>query len=123
MIGCGSGSSGALGGHAAGAEHPMGLLIYPGGIEADFEDRLLAHLEIVITAKLRRDESFAFSWTQTQDTGGGRMKIWLHPSVPLSYKFFGGRQPAINRAWVDALMVSASSQSGLQVVAEPDQQG
>ncbi|MWV48025.1 ATP-dependent DNA ligase [Rathayibacter sp. VKM Ac-2803] len=97
----------------------MGMLNYPGGIEAPFEDRVLAHLEIVITAKLRRDESFAFSWSQGQELGGGRMKIWLHPSVPISYRFHGGRQPAINRDWIEAMMIAASSQSGLQLVPEP----
>ena len=38
----------------------MGQLIYASTFEARFDDRVLAHLQIVIVAKLRRQESFAF---------------------------------------------------------------
>jgi hypothetical protein len=45
--------------------------------------------------------------------------VWIHPSVPLVFRFFGGRVPAIDRRWVDALMQTASSASGLHLVPEP----
>ena len=40
----------------------MGKFIYDGNIKVDFEDRLLAHLQAVIMAKVRRGESFPFTW-------------------------------------------------------------
>ena len=34
----------------------MGKFIYEGGVRNDFEDRLLAHLQVVVGNKLRRGE-------------------------------------------------------------------
>ena len=39
----------------------MGALVYETMV-IPFEDRLLAHLQIVIVNKLRRGESFVMSW-------------------------------------------------------------
>jgi hypothetical protein len=98
----------------------MGKLIYgPQGAEFDFEDRLLAHLRIVIVMKFRRRESFTFNWDLDVGAGGGRMSLWLDPSIPLQFRFYGGREPALNRAWVDALASVAASSAGLVPVAEP----
>lgn len=97
----------------------MGTLSYDSTLRADFEDRLLAHLQIVITAKLRRGESFVFSWTDSPSIGDGRTAIWLHPTVPLIYKYFGHKQPEINRRWIESLSLTANSMNGLLIVAEP----
>lgn len=77
------------------------------------------HLQIVITAKLRRSESFVFSWTDAADVGSGRSSIWLDPSSTLLYRYFGSRIPSINREWIETLTVSANSGSGLIFTAEP----
>ena len=61
----------------------MGKLFYDGSVEIDFEDRVLTHLQIVITAKLRRSESFLFSWRDDPSMGDGRSAIWLHSAVGL----------------------------------------
>ncbi|MFB2554428.1 DUF7882 family protein [Herbiconiux liangxiaofengii] len=98
----------------------MGKLTYDSSLTVDFEDRILAHLHLVIGAKLRRSESFFFSWKDDVKSGSGRSTIWIHPSTSLAFKFYGGRPPAINRAWVEALMLSANTPSGLQLVSEPD---
>lgn len=97
----------------------MGKLTYDSSLVIDFEDRLLAHLQLVIAAKLRRGEAFHFSWKDHPQAGDGRTTIWLHPDLPIMFTFYGGRQPAINRVWVDALMTTANSAAGLQVVPEP----
>jgi len=39
--------------------------------------------------------------------------------VPIQFHFFGSRLPRINRAWVEDLLVAASSPGGLWVVPEP----
>ena len=97
----------------------MGTLSYDTNFKADFDDRVLAHLQIVIGAKLRRGESFHFSWKNEQSAGHGRTTVWLHPTVPLVYSYLGSRTPTINRQWVEALMTSANSVAGLQIVPEP----
>lgn len=98
----------------------MGTLLYDSSFSADFEDRALAHLQIVIGAKLRRNESFYFSWKDDARIGDGRTTIWLHPSISLVYKYFGGRMPSINRAWIEELTHLANTPGGLQIVREPD---
>ncbi|MDQ1076063.1 hypothetical protein QE406_002311 [Microbacterium testaceum] len=97
----------------------VGKFIYEGGVRNDFEDRLLAHLQVVIGNKLRRGEPFYFVWKDDISTGGGRTAVWLHPRANLVFKFNGGRPPAVNRAWLEALMSTANSPTGLYVVPEP----
>ncbi|MBC7725213.1 MAG: ATP-dependent DNA ligase [Burkholderiaceae bacterium] len=77
------------------------------------------HLQIVITAKLRRRESFVFSWSDSVEVGSGRSTIWLDPSSTLYYRYFGSRIPSINREWIEALMASANSAGGLYFTPEP----
>ena len=97
----------------------MGTLTYSAMLTAEFDDRLLAHLQIVMTAKLRRGESFTLSYKEPTATGDGRTIIWLHSSLPLAYTFSSGEAARINRLWIEALMVSANSPGGLQIVPEP----
>jgi hypothetical protein len=95
----------------------MGTLTY-GSTVIEFEDRLLAHLQIVIVNKLRRRESFAMSWRDATEVGDGRSAIWLDPSIPIYFKFDGSRVPAINREWLERLAESAASSTGLIVAGE-----
>ncbi|MET0813542.1 MAG: ATP-dependent DNA ligase [Microbacterium sp.] len=97
----------------------MGRFIYEGDVRAEFEDRLLAHIQVVIGNKLRRDEPFFFSWKEDASLGTNRMSIWVHPHATLVFKFHGSRPPAINPAWLDALMHTANSPTGLFAVPEP----
>ncbi|MEF2975639.1 hypothetical protein V3W46_00275 [Subtercola sp. YIM 133946] len=54
----------------------MGKLVYgDSGTEIEFDDRVLTHLQIVIGAKLRRRESFFFSWKDDPAVGDGRSSI------------------------------------------------
>ena len=97
----------------------MGKLTYDSTLTADFEDRTLAHIQVVVGAKLRRGESFYFTWRDDPQAGGGRSTIWLHPGIPIAYKYFGSRSPTLNREWIEALMATANSSGGLQIVPEP----
>lgn len=98
----------------------MGKFTYDSDIKADFEDRLLAHLQAVIMAKVRRGESFTFTWKDDMSLGGGRTTVYIHPNVSLVFKFHGGRAPQLNPAWLHALTFTANSGRGLYVVPEPD---
>jgi hypothetical protein len=99
----------------------MGYLLY--GLPAEsieIDDRTLAHIKIVMLAKLRRDESFAFSFEYDLSNGSGRSTVWVHPTIPMQFKFLGSRQAVINRAWLEALIVSANSVDGLRILPEPE---
>lgn len=97
----------------------MGKFIYSDNTKIDIEDRALAHLQVVIGSKLRRGESFHFTWNEDESVGGGRTSVWLDRSVPLSYRFYGSRRPALNPGWIDVLMHAANSPLGLMLVPEP----
>lgn len=97
----------------------MGKFVYDSTVRVDFDDRVLAHLQLVIGAKLRRAESFHFTWKDDASTGDGRTIIWVHPMSSIQYKFYGSRPPAINRAWLDRLTETANSASGLRILPEP----
>src|SRR6478609_606908 len=92
----------------------MGTLIYD-SMALEFEDRLLAHLQIVIVNKLRRGDSFLMSWRVSADAGSGRGAIWLDPSIPLYFEFAGSRLPVIDREWLARLGNTADSATGLIV--------
>ena len=97
----------------------MGLLIYgPGSSEIEMDDRLLAHLRIVMLSKMRNQEAFSLSWSMDASQGSGRETLWVHPTIPLRFRFFGGRPPAINRTWID-LMVASANRGDLRIMAEP----
>src|SRR4051812_24440884 len=93
--------------------------MYGAKITVDFDDRVLAHLQTVIAAKVRRGEAFMFTWIDDDATGDGRTTVWIAPTVPMGFKFFGKRSPRINRAWVESLMLSANSVAGLHIMPEP----
>lgn len=99
----------------------MGKLIYEGTTKVDFDDRTLAHLQLVIGNKLRRREPLHFTWRDDASIGDGRTTVWIHPGCSLVYKFYGSRVPKLNPAWIDALAYTANSPTGLYVVAEPPQ--
>ena len=96
----------------------MGKLIY-GGLEVRFEDRVLAHLQLVIGAKLRRGERFFLSWRDTQESDVGRTTLWIDPSISLIFRYKGDTMPTINRQWLDQLTQAANSGQGLMLSDEP----
>jgi len=97
----------------------VGTLTYDSKLTATFDDRVLAHLQVVIWAKVRRGEQFAFTWTDPNRNGYGRTSIWISPTISLSFQYFGSKLPMINTQWVQVLTKSANSANGLQLVPEP----
>jgi len=93
----------------------MGSLVYDESLTADFDDRTLAHLQVVIINKLRRMESFPFTWQDERRA----MTIWISQATPLAFVFHGNRRPKLNRAWLEELAIVAGSSGGLVVVPEP----
>jgi hypothetical protein len=98
----------------------VGSLIYgTSGIEIAFDDRVLAHLELVINAKLRRRESFMLSWRDTPAVGDGRSSVWLDTAIPLYFRYSGSRIPLIDKEWLEELVMEASSTRGLVLTEDP----
>jgi hypothetical protein len=99
----------------------MGYLIYgPTGSRVDIDDRTLSHLKVIVLTKLRRGEGFAFSWDKGTDYGSGRSTVWINPSIGLEFQFDGSREAALNKVWLEELMVSANSGGGLHILPEHD---
>ena len=100
----------------------MGFLTYGGAQEFEFDDRTLAHLKVAITIKLRRQESFLMSWSVPVERGGGRVSIWLTPSIPLSFRFAGSRAPQLDKHWLSVLNELSNTPRGLIVISEQEAQ-
>jgi hypothetical protein len=98
----------------------MGEFIYGmPTITAKFDDRLLAHLKVVIVSKLRRNESFTFSWDDASGEEVEHFSVWLHPAIPLQWVIAGNEESTLNRAWLEELVRSANTVAGLKIVPEP----
>lgn len=101
----------------------MGTLYY-GDANFEMEDRLLAHLQVVISTKLRRSEFFFLSWVVPHRQGSGRTAIWIDNGVPIRLKYAGTRPPTINREWAETMATAANSSHGLiitdEIVVPPD---
>lgn len=98
----------------------MGELIYGSTSPAiAFDDRALAHLQAVIGSKMRRRETFFFTWTIRVEHGGGRESMWIDPAIPLRFVYTANTHITLNREWIELLARSANSATGLQFVPEP----
>jgi hypothetical protein len=101
----------------------MGTLIYGAAQSFRFEDRVLSHLKIAITSKLRMQEGFLVSWEIPPEDGSGRMSLWFAPGIAVQYIFEETAPPPLNREWIEAMMISASSSRGLIVMPESELEG
>jgi len=98
----------------------VGELIYGrSDIAIQFEDRFLAHAQLVIGPKLGRGESFFFSWVEDQSVGSGRSTIWMNTSMPLYFRYVAMAPATLNRKWIKVLQASADSAQGLMYIPEP----
>lgn len=86
------------------------------------EDRLLAHLQVIIALKLRRGENFFLAWVNSPQAGAGRFVLWIDNGVPIFCEYEGERIPTINREWIDTLAASAATNYGLQITPEGEVQ-
>lgn len=98
----------------------MGVMYYGAGEKFHFDDRLLTHMKLAITTKLRRNESFTLSWEKPPADGSGRSTLWMNASIPLQFEFLSPRDSTdLNRQWVEELLASANSSGGMVLVPEP----
>lgn len=95
----------------------MGNLYY--GAEtapAEIPDRLLAHVKVVATTKLRRNESFTMTWRDRS----GRTTIWMQPAIPLRFVFDSPEPETLDPSLLRELAHSANSSMGLVIDTEAD---
>ena len=98
----------------------MGTLHYGNGLDTlTIPDDVLAHLKIVITTKLRRGESFTFTWQHPRGAGPARTTLWIQPAIPLLFTFESTEPVSLDRDYLNALAVAANSNAGL-IVNSPD---
>src|SRR6187431_2683194 len=94
----------------------VGLLYY--GFEsqpAEMPDRILAHLKLVATTKLRRGESFTLTWRHAEGMPEGRTSIWMQPSIPLRFVFATAEPEQLDPDYLQELAISANSANGLMI--------
>lgn len=96
----------------------MGTLHY-GSPAAEYaiDDRTLAHLELVVFAKLRRQESLSFAIVD--DATERRQSFWISPATTVRFEY-DGPMPEINKLWLQELVEAANSPGGLKILPEPD---
>lgn len=98
----------------------MGTLFYGDArLAIPVDDRALAHLKVIFVNKLRRGESFTYSWVKSRAEGHGRSTVWVSPEIALQFDFEGSKAPALNRRWLEELSQLASSGAGLSLTDEP----
>ena len=98
----------------------MGALYYGSGSEPiEIPDRLLAHLKVVLTSKLRRRERFTLSWVSPAGSGGGRGTLWLDPSIPLRFTFDSAQAGPLDPELLQELAQAANTVRGLVIELEP----
>lgn len=98
----------------------MGRLVYDATARLTIDDRELAHLQQVISDKLRRGEPFTFTWPNRLDEGGGRLTVWINANTSLIFTFDSRGPHRLNPAWLQLLNEAAHSPGGLQLIPEPD---
>ncbi|WEK60784.1 MAG: hypothetical protein P0Y60_16010 [Candidatus Microbacterium colombiense] len=82
----------------------MGTLEYNSSHPAiDVDDELLAHLKVVISTKLRRQESFMMTWPAGKSRDR-RVSAWMHPSIPLILEFDQEPPPRVDAARIERMM-------------------
>ncbi len=81
------------------------------------DDRLLAHLKVVATSKLRRNEAFLLSWDEPAENGSGRGSVFIHVTCDLIYRFDGSRPAELDQQLLESMSAESTSNRGLVVQA------
>lgn len=88
-----------------------------GDVALSFEDRALAHLQVVITGKLRRHEPLLLTHANTSENS--RVTVWVHPACVVSFRYDQAAMPDLSRDWVRVLEAHLEKAGSLQLLEEP----
>jgi hypothetical protein len=97
----------------------MGQLRYD-HITFEIEDRLLTHLQIVIIQKARRRDGFMLTFPLDERGVATSNTIWINHGSRLHFAFNGSRHPEVNKRWLETLMESSNSTTGLDLGRVPE---
>lgn len=96
----------------------MGTLHYGASrLAIRIDDRTLAHLRVVATSKLRRNEPFLISWENDLAAGSGRESLWVHPGSDLVYQFDDDEPVQLDNGLLDSMMMSSFVSRGIEISA------
>jgi hypothetical protein len=106
----------------------MGHLIYGVAPAIELDDWGLRHLQAVMIARLRRNESFSFSWEGVPSTGAAEPvddsglfgTVWVSQASSLYFSYDGPPPRQLNGAWLQVLSTAANSNAGLRLLPEPE---
>lgn len=95
----------------------MGKLFYGSDPQPiDIEDRLLQYLQVVLSTKLRRNESFTITWTDTP-AQRARTTLWIQPSISLRFLYDSAESTPLSGGYLRELADQAATSSGLMLDA------
>jgi hypothetical protein len=95
----------------------MGKLTY-GALQREIVmgDVLLAHVEVVVLSRLRRNNAFALRWTETvEGRSDVRRTIWIHQGADLYFEYDTAEQGELDRDMLDRLAKAADSNTGINL--------
>ncbi|MCW2164848.1 hypothetical protein B0I12_001983 [Microbacterium hydrothermale] len=100
----------------------MGMLFYSADTQPlQIDDRLLQYLQVVLSTKLRRGESFTITWTDKAE-GHARTTLWVQPSISMRFQYSSAESARLSGGYLRQLADQASMSSGLLLNAETWQQ-
>ncbi|MDQ1123655.1 DUF7882 family protein [Microbacterium trichothecenolyticum] len=100
----------------------MGKLFYGSDPKPiDIDDRLLQYLQVVLSTKLRRSESFTITWTDTE-AEHARTTLWIQPSISLRFHYASAEAERLSGGYLRQLADQAALSSGLTLNAATWQQ-
>ena len=97
----------------------MGTLTYDSTITAEFDDRTLTHLQVVIWSKLRRGEHFAFTFGD-EAPPAQRTSVWCSPTIPMVFQFDQSDPAELADLVSSSSHRVLSSAAGLRPLQEPE---
>lgn len=100
----------------------MGKLFYGSDAQAiEIDDRLLQYLQVVLSTKLRRGESFTITWTDI-DAQHTRTTLWVQPAIPMRFQYSTPETQRLSGGYLRQLADQAAMSSGLMLNAATWQQ-
>lgn len=100
----------------------MGKLFYGSDAQPiEIDDRLLQYLQVVLSTKLRRGESFTITWTDTT-AQHSRTSLWIQPAIPIRFQYSTSEPQRLSGGYLRHLADQAALSSGLMLDAATWQQ-
>lgn len=95
----------------------MGTLYYGASrLALKIDDATLAHLRVIATAKLRRGESFALTWTDPDEPEESRESLWIHRDADLMF-VLDTRAPRLDTGLLASMSAASYVARGIEIEA------